>query len=166
MTLQGVNTLKRRLISAVLCLMLIVSMFAMPVTAYAKTSKIMKVNTGSNLRDPDDYQHIVGHVKKGTKVLWNGKTKKAFCLVTTSSGKTGYIYKGYLNEYGAVNTSQVYVTKSSCRIYKKNSTSSKSVAKLSKGKYVLVYATQKGWAYVKTTSGKGGFMKTSDLRKY
>ena len=158
--------MKRRFTAAILCLMLLVSMFVLPTSAYAKTSKILKVNTGSNLRDPNDYRNVVGHVKKGAKVLWNGKTKKAFYLVTTSSGKTGYIYKSYLSEYGAVNKSQIYVTKSSCRIYKKNSTSSKTVAKLSAGKYVLVYATQKGWAYVKTTSGKGGFMKTSNLRKY
>ena len=159
--------MKRRVLLIVTCLVLIVSTFVAPISASASgTAKILKVNTGSYLRDPSDYYNIIGNVKKGTKVLWTGKTKKAFYLVTTTDGKTGYIYKDYLDEYGAVSKSQIYVTKSSARVYKKNSTDSKVVSKLGSGKYVLVYATKGGWAYVKTTSGKGGYMKTSSLKKY
>lgn len=162
----GVSIMKRKIISLVVCLMLIVSMYVAPISASAAgTYKILKVNTNANLRNPDDYTDVLDYLKAGTKVLWTGKTKKAFLLVTTTSGKTGYIYKPYLSEYGAVAKSQVYKTRSACKIYKKPSTSSSKAGSVGKGRYVLVYATKGGWAYVKTTSGKGGFMKVSNLTK-
>ena len=162
----GVSKVKRKIISLVVCLMLIVSMYVAPIGASAAgTYKILKVNTNANLRNQDDYTDVIDFLKTGPKVLWTGKTKKAFLLVTTTSGKTGYIYKPYLSEYGAVAKSQVYKTKSACKIYSKNSTSSHTVGKVGKGRYVLVYATKGAWAYVKTTSGKGGFMKVINLTK-
>jgi len=158
--------MKRRIMVALLCLMMLVSIVAAPFSATAEVAKILKINKNANLRNPSDYNDVLGYLKKGTKVLWTGKTKKAFYLVTTTSGKTGYIFRDYLSEYGAVNKNQIYMTKSSAKVYKRPSTSSKCVAKLGSKKYVLVYTTQNGWAYVKTTSGKGGYMKTSALRKY
>lgn len=159
--------MKRRVLWVAVCMMLIISTIIAPVSASASSSvaKIMKINTNANLRNPSDYEDIIGFLKKGTKVLWAGKTKKAFLLVTTTDGKTGYIYKDYLSSYGAVNKNQIYKTKSSAKIYKKASTSSSKVTSVGKGRYVLVYARSSSWAYVKTTSGKGGYMKMSALSK-
>lgn len=143
-------------------------MLAVPTGALASSKKkamIMKTTVGVNLRDPDDYYTIVGNVKKGTEVLFTGKTKKSFYLVTTSDGRQGYVYKGYLTEYGAVNKSQVYYTTSSCKVYKNPTTKAGKVTKLKSGRYVLVYATQGEWAYVKTSNGKSGYMKRSALKK-
>ena len=158
--------MKRRLMVAMVCLVMLVSIVATPFSASASVAKILKINKNANLRNPDDYYDVLSYLKKGTKVLWTGKTKKAFYLVTTTSGKTGYVFRDNLSEYGAVNKNQIYVTRSSAKIYKKPSTSSRCVAKLGSHKYVLVYTTQNGWDYVKTTSGKGGFIKTSALKKY
>lgn len=148
---------------------MIVSMFAMPAGALASskksTAKIMKTTVGVNLRDPNDYYNIVGHVKKGTQVLFTGTKKKSFYLVRTADGREGYVYKEYLTEYGAVNKSQVYYANTSCKVYKRASTKAKKVAKLKSGQYVLVYATQSGWAYVRTSSGKSGYMQLSNLSK-
>ena len=157
--------MKRRIFLMMTCLLLIVSTIIAPVSASAATAKIFKLNTNANLRDPDDYTNILTYMKKGTKVLWTGKTKKSFYLVATTDGKVGYVFRDYLDEYGAVSMKAVYKTTASAKLYKKASTSSHKVATIGSGKYVLVYAIKGGWAYVKTTSGKGGFMKTSVLKK-
>ena len=163
--------MKKRVLWMAVCLVMILSTVIAPLSASAAsgTAKILKVNTNANLRDPDDYQHVLSYMKSGTKVLWTGKTNKknkAFYLVTTTGGLTGYVYKDYLSSYGAVNLSQVYKTRTAAKIYKKPSTSSSKVTSVGKGRYVLVYGTSSGWAYVKTTSGKGGYMKLSTLKKY
>ena len=160
--------MKKRVLWMAVCLVMILSTVIAPLSASAAsgTAKILKVNTNANLRDPDDYQHILSYMKSGTKVLWTGKTKKAFYLVTTTGGQTGYVFRDYLSRYGAVNLSQLYKTRSSAKIYKKPSTSSRKVTSVGKGRFVLVYGTSSGWAYVKTTSGKGGYMKLSNLKKY
>ena len=163
--------MKKRVLWMAVCLVLILSTVIAPVSASAKSgvAKIYKISTNANLRDPDDYQHIMTFLKKGTKVLWTGKTNsknKAFYLVTTTDGKTGYVFRDNLSEYGAVNLNQVYKTSSKTKLYKKPSTGSSSIATVGKGRYVLVYSTASGWAYVKTTSGKGGYMKLSSLKKY
>ena len=163
--------MKKRVLWMAVCLVLILSTVIAPLSASAAsgTAKILKVNTNANLRDPDDYQHVLSYMKSGTKVLWTGKTSKknkAFYLVTTTSGLTGYVFRDYLSEYGAVNLNQLYKTRSEAKIYKKPSTSSHKVTSVGKGRFVLVYGTSSGWAYVKTTSGKGGYMKLSSLKKY
>ncbi len=158
--------MKRKLMRMALCLVLLASMLIAPMSAQAaSTYKIFKLNTNANLRNPANYEDILTYMKKGTKVLWTGKKHKAFYLVSTTSGQTGYVYKEYLSEYGAVSSKQLYKTRSSSKIYKKASTGSHVVTKVGSGRYVLVYATKGGWAYVKTTSGKGGFMKVSQLTK-
>ena len=160
--------MKKRVMLMAVCLVMILTAVIAPVSASAASglAKILKVNTNANLRDPHDYQHVLSYMKSGTKVLWTGKTKKAFYLVTTTSGLTGYVFRDYLSSYGAVNLSQVYKTRTSAKIYKKPSTSAHKVTTVGKGRYVLVYGTSSGWAYVKTTSGKGGYMKFSALKKY
>lgn len=158
--------MKRKVILLAVCLMLVVSTVVAPLSASASVWKIMKINvSGARLRTgPGDYPWTKS-LKKGTQVLYKGKSSKAFYQVTTKDGTTGWVYKEYLSNYGAVNSSQVYRTRSSAKLYKSPSTSAHRVTTVSSGAYVLVYATRGGWAYVKTTSGKGGYMKTSSLKK-
>ena len=52
-------------------------------SASAATARILKLNAHSNLRDPNDVSHVLTYLKKGTKVLWTGKsTHKTMYLVT------------------------------------------------------------------------------------
>ena len=102
---------------------------------------------------------------ESTKVLYSGKKTNAFCLVKLSDGTSGYVFRDFLSEYGAVSSSKVYRTTQKAKVYKKPSTSSSKVVTLSKNAFVMVYATKSGWAYVKTVSGKGGYMKLSALTK-
>lgn len=151
-----------------MCLMLILSTIIAPVSAYAssKTTKVMTINVdGARLRSGPGNYSVIKSLKKGTKVLYSGKKTNAFCLVKLSDGTSGYVFRDFLSEYGAVSSSKVYRTTQKAKVYKKPSTSSSKVVTLSKNAFVMVYATKSGWAYVKTVSGKGGYMKLSALTK-
>lgn len=150
-----------------LCMMLLASFVIAPVSASAKVVKIMKVNVkGARLRSGPGASSIKKpSLKKGEKVFYSGKQVHAFCYVRTASGRTGYVYKPYLSSYGAVNSKQVYYAKKATTMYKKARKSSRRVGRLSKKQHVLVYETRGNWAYIKTLSGKGGFVKFSNLRR-
>ena len=147
--------------------MLMVSTVLAPVSASASgVVKILKVNVdGARLRvrSGDKLVEQNYSLSKGERVFFAGKTYRSAYYVCTSSGKKGYVYKKFLSSYGAVNTKQVYRVTKSAGLYKKAGSGKK--ATVSKGKYVMVYEVRGGWAYVKTVSGKGGYMKTSCLTK-
>lgn len=157
--------MKRRMLAVLLCLMLLASIFAIPASA-TSVVRIMKVNVnGARLRKgPGDYD-IITSLKKGTKVLYTGKHVNAFYQVRTSGGRVGYVYKRYLTKYGAATSKQVYYTNKKVTMRRRNSSSSSGVKRLKKNTLVLVYEVRGSWAYVKTLSGKGGYVKVSALRK-
>ena len=149
--------------------MLMLTVAILPVMAYAAPDvvEIMKVTEdGARVRQgPSSSYEVITSCKEGDCVFYLGKTKEAFCYVRTSKGKIGYMYKGFLKSYGAANKSQIYYAKKSVKVYKKASTGSRKVMKLSKNQHVIVYSTKGSWAYIKTLSGKGGYVKTSSLKK-
>ena len=159
--------MKRRMLWLVVCVAIMVSLLAMPVNAMASSkARMMKTNARANLRDPENYKHIIGDVKKNKEVYFTGKSIKSFYLVKTKSGKLGYIFKLYLDETNSSSAKKsVYRAKRNTKIYKKPSTSSKSVTSLISGQYVQVGQTKDGWAYVMNTKGKKGYVRTSDLSK-
>ena len=158
------SVLKRRLLAAVLGLVILVSLFAVP--ASASVVKVMKVSVnGARLRSgPGDYS-VIKSLKKGTKVLYTGKKVNAFYKVRTSGGKVGYVYKRFLTSYGAANSKQVYYTNKAVTMRRKASAKSRGVKRLKSRTLVLVYQVRGKWAYVKTLSGKGGYIKVSALTK-
>ena len=163
--------MKRRILVLVLSILLIAATVIAPVSASAASRKsvaIMKVTVnGARVRKgPSSNYGIITSVKKGAKVFYLGKHKKSFYLVRTSHGKVGYMYKGFLKSYGACYEDQIYRLKKSTPLFKKASTRSvRKVAKLGKGLHVIVYQTKGKWAYVKTMSGKGGYVKKKLLKK-
>ena len=149
----------------VLCVMLLASFFAVPASA-ASVVKVMKINvSGARLRSGPGASEIITSLKKGTKVLYTGKKTNAFCYVRTSSGKKGYVYDKFLSTYGAAYSKQLYSTTKKIHMFRKASTKSSKIKKLSKHTLVIVYEVRGSWAYVKTLSGKGGFVKASCLTK-
>ena len=145
--------------------MLLASFFVVPASA-ASVVKVMKVNvSGARLRSKAGESTIITSLKKGTKVLYTGKKVNAFYYVRTSNGKTGYVYDKFLSSYGAAYSNQVYYTTKKVNMFRKASAKSSKVKKLSKHTLVLVYEVRGNWAYVKTLSGKGGFVKASCLTK-
>ena len=162
--------MKRRVFSIIVLVVMIVSVIA-PINAMAATKvKILKVTVDSaRLRyGPSSSYGVKTSLKKGAKVFYLGKTENSFAHICTSKGLYGYMYKGYLKSYGSCNKSQVYYNKKkTLPVYKKASTSSKRVTKLSKYQHVIVYGfkTKGSWAYIKTLGGKGGYCKASALTK-
>jgi len=157
--------LKKRFFAVMLCVVLLASFLVVPASA-ASVVKVMKVNVdGARLRKKAGESEIITSLKKGTKVLYTGKKVNAFYQVRTSNGKVGYVYKPFLSGYGAANSKQVYYTTKKINMFRKASTKSSKVKKLSKHTLVLVYEVRGSWAYVKTLSGKGGFVKASCLSK-
>ena len=161
--------MKRRTISLVLLIALLLATAIVPVGASAATKvKILKVTVdGARVRQgPSSAYAVKTSVKKGAKVFYLGKMKNSFAYIRTSGGTQGYMYKGFLKSYGTCYKSQVYYSKKSgLKVYKKPSTRSSKVTKLSRYQHVIVYQVKGNWAYIKTVSGKGGDCPASALGK-
>ena len=161
--------MKRRTISLVLLIALLLATAIVPVGASAAPKvKILKVTVdGARVRQgPSSAYAVKTSVKKGGKVFYLGKMKNSFAYIRTSGGTQGYMYKGFLKSYGTCYKSQVYYSKKSgLKVYKKPSTHSSKVTKLSKHQHVIVYQVKGKWAYIKTVSGKGGYCQASALGK-
>ena len=93
--------MKRRIVSMLLCVFLIASMLIVPTDALAASKKvvqILKVTVdGARVRKgPSSAYDVITSVKKGGRVFYLGKTKDSFCYVRTSTGETGFMYRGFL----------------------------------------------------------------------
>lgn len=151
--------------AALLCLMLLVSAFAIPASA-TSVVKVMKVNVnGARLRSGAGDYPVITSLKKGTRVLFTGKKVNSFYQVRTSGGKVGYVYKKFLSSYGAATSKQVYYTTKAVTMRKKASAKSSGVKRLKAHTLVLAYKVRGTWVYVKTLSGKGGYVKATALAK-
>lgn len=162
--------MKRRIISFLLCLMLAASMLIVPTTAFAdgKVVPLLKVTVdGARVREgPSSKYDVITSVKKGGRVFYLGKTRTSFCYVRTATGEVGWMYRGYLKAYGAVNMDQVYACKSkSAPVYKRKGKGLKRIGTLYKNQHVIVYEVRGKWAYIKSLTGKSGYIKKSALKK-
>ena len=163
--------MKRRIVSMLLCVFLIASMLIVPTDALAASKKvvqILKVTVdGARVRKgPSSAYDVITSVKRGGRVFYLGKTKDSFCYVRTSTGETGFMYRGFLKAYGAVGVDQVYYCKAkSAKVYKRNGKSLRSIGKLYRNQHVIVYEVRGKWAYIKSLSGKSGYIRKSALAK-
>ena len=159
--------MKRNLWRSILCLSLILVLVLAPMSGVAatKTAKILKINVDQARMRTGASGEIITTLARGTKVLYLNRTDGAFCKVCTTDGTTGYVYKGFLSSYGSVRADQVYVTTGSTTLYKLSGNSLRKSSTLKSGTYMLVYKTNGNWAYVKSMSGKSGYVKLSSIRK-
>ncbi len=159
--------MKRKIIKPFVCVLLVLSMLLAPLSALAASKVyILRVNTaGARLRDSDGT--VITELSKGTKVLYWGSSKSGgnMCKVVTRSGKTGYIYKGYLSSYGVLKKSSIYITRAKTQLYRRSGSSLRKNGTLGEGQYVVVYKTYGNWAYIKTMSGKNAYVYKSYLKK-
>ena len=165
---EGVLTMNRKMFSALVAALLIVTMLVAPVSALAASKvQILQVTVdGARVRKgPGDYD-VITSVRKGGKVFYLGKTKNSFCYICTSTGTRGYMFRDYLKSYGSCYANQIYCSKKkNVPVYKKASTGSKKVTKLSNRQHVIVYQVSGSWAYIKTLGGTGGYVKKGNLKK-
>ena len=170
MLYRGVLFMKRRAITLILTLALLMAMAVAPLGAQAAAKKIkilqVTVDGARVRRGPSSVYDVKTSVKKGGKVFYLGKMKNSFAYIRTSGGTQGYMYKGFLKSYGSCYKSQVYYSKKSgLKVYKKPSTHSSKATKLKKHQHVILYQVKGKWAYIKTVSGKGGYCQASALGK-
>jgi len=158
--------MKRKVLKAIVCTLLIVAMLAasMPAFAASSVARIMKVNA-NNVRLRESDGSVITNLKKGTKLLYWGVKDDAMYKVVTNNGKMGYVYGQYLSTYGAMKLDKVYITTDKITLYKRSGTTLKANGSLAEGKYVMVYKAASGWAYIKTMTGKGAYVKTEDLKR-
>ena len=81
-----------------------------------------------------------------------------------ANGQEGYIYEGFLTPYGMVRLDQVYYAGGTTNVYK--SPGGSRIGALGQGEHVLVFKTQGDWAFIKTLSGRAGFVQLSNLRGF
>lgn len=164
--IEGVVIMKRKILTLLICMLLIASTVLAPVSALAATSKILIVNVdGARLRSGSRLQKIVTSLKKGTRVVYSGKHKGSMYLVRASNGKKGYIYRRYLSAYGAASTKNIYAVTTKTNLYRRASSRSKRVTRLAKGTTVIVYSSKGNWRYVRTLDGKAGYVRKNCLKR-
>ena len=146
-------------------MVLIVSTVIAPMSAVAasKIVSILKVTVeyGRLREGPSSDYDVVTTLAKGERVFYLNKNSGAFCLVRTSRGQTGYIYRGFLQTYGAARMDQVYYAKTNVPVYQKPN--GKRIGTLAKSEHVMVYKTANGWALLKNLKGYTGYAKLSSL---
>lgn len=165
----------RRFFRAAVCFLLLILMATSPLIAAPSTTaaaassyKIMRCNvSGGRLRKGPGNYAVITSLRKGEKVIYSGKMKNAFCLVATTNGRIGYIYKNFLSNYGVVRSDRLYHTFTrNVKLYQKASTASRVAATLKDCQFVTVYQKAGNWAYVKTMDGKGGFVQLSKIKRF
>ena len=160
--------MKRRILKVLVCLVMIVTCMApVAATAASKPAYILKVSAdyARMRKGPYGSYDIITTLRRGTKVLYGGQNAGEYCKVYTTNGTSGYVYKKYLSTYGAVKKSNIYRTKSSAPFYKRSGSSLKRSGSVAKNQFVLVYKKNGDWAYVKSLTGRSGYMKLSYLKK-
>ena len=160
--------MKRRIISLVVCIVLVLSTMIMPMNALASSGKYMKAKVNVHIHKTPGGDTI-RTLKQGKKVWYTGKKDGPWYQVVTKDRTVGYVFKMYLANVSDKITrktpSNVYVVSSKASLYKKNSTSSRRICGLKEGRYVEVLKQKDGWAYVRTANDRKGFIETKYLKK-
>lgn len=159
--------MKRKFIKSLICLLLVMATLCGTITASAASmAYILKVNASSvRMREDAGESEVITKLRKGEKVVYWGERKHSYYLVGTASGEVGYVYKEYLSAYGTVKQSMLYYTDSRIDFYRKSGDSLRRNGSLSSDELLLVFRKNGDWAYVKTLSGRSGYVKLSSIEK-
>lgn len=163
--------MKRNVFRVTLCLLLVLLIGAAPMSALAAKSQvvmILKCNVeGGRLREgPSSAYEVITSLDKGEKVFYMGQQQESFCYVRTLYGQGGYIYRGFLETYGAARLDQIYYapSKNVC-LYRRPSTGASRTTVLGEGEHIIVYKIVGDWGFAKTLRGNTGFVPMSSLTK-
>ena len=165
----------KKILKTLLCMMMILVCAApacMPSASAATAAKILRVNAADvrlhyNTKGGGENTMIL-KLKKGTKVLFLETKNKTWSYVALPNGLRGYIYNGYLSEYGAVNAKSVaQVNVSKLATYKVSGKRMKKTgSSLTRNTVVFVRDTKGGYAKIMTLAGKWTYVKTSGLKRF
>ena len=147
-------------------LLLIAVLLTATLSASAATWKVIQVTaSGANVRREPGDSEIIGILKKGTKILSTEKTNRAYYKIVMKNGDTGYVFRDLVKEIASADSRQIYKTAKKVSVLKKPEKTAAVARKLPAGEYVQVLEQTKGWARVKTMSGKTGYVKAKALTK-
>lgn len=159
--------MKRKFLKSLLSVLLIAALLAAPVSALASNAYILKVKVpgGSITRVRSASGEIISKLSNGAKVLYWGEKKGQMLKVMSASGQSGYIYQNHLKTYGAMNSKQLYRATKTATVYSRSGSSMRARGSISKGTPVIVYSMSGKWAYVRSMSGAGGYIKKNKLKR-
>jgi len=165
---SGGERMKRKLVRMLLCLMLVVSTAVTPAAlaaSYPPVAIMMCTVEGGRLRQgPSSSYDVITSLQPGDRVFYMNETVGAFYLVRTSTGMTGYIYKEFLQYYGAARADQIYFANyDGVKVYKQPSAGSGRAGSLSLAEHVIIYKVVGEWGLVKTLYGGTGYVRMSDV---
>lgn len=161
---------QKMLIALMLLLLLASAMPAFALAAKANETYTVKVSSVKLRKSASSSAKALKTLKKGAKVTI---VKDTGSWVRVKSGSTvGYLLEKNLTRASSATNGVVVkeatgsgLMKSSTKLYAENSTKSKKVSSLKKGAKVTITGTAGSWYQVKSTSGKVGFVKQSQVKK-
>ena len=159
--------MKHNVLKSILCSLLIVALFAAPMSALAASNVayILKVAVpdapGTYVRaGSGENNGIIGSLPNGTKVLYCGQGIGQMLYVMTASGQTGYVYQGNLATYGATSKSRVFLTSTTTDVY---NSSMQRFGSVGAGVPVIVFGVNGGFALCRNINGTAAYVPTSAL---
>ena len=165
----------KKILKTLLCMVMVLVCAAtacLPSASAAKAAKILRVNApGVRLHysaEGKGEANMILSMPRGTKVLLLGMKNKSWAHVVLENGLQGYIYKGYLSEYGAVNSKDIaQVNTAKLPTYKVSGNRMKLTgSSLKRNSIVFVRDTKGGYAKVLTLKGNWTYVKTNGLKKF
>lgn len=158
--------------AAAVILTMVPQMTASAAVLKAVTTDYLNLRAGTGLT-----QKVLLVLSKGVTVTVLDNSNAEWAKIQTSSGKTGYCSKQYLNisgqssgsssnpSAGSSSSALTAVTTDTLRMRNGAGTSYSVIMTLSKGATVsVVDNSNAGWAYVKTSSGKTGYCSKQYLK--
>ena len=161
----------KRISRILVAFVLLLALCAAPLEALASTNigviNASSVNLWEDYKNHNSDADRVCTLKKGTKVSYNSGTKNGYHKVTTSSGKTGWVYDSYIDKSssGASSSGKTYTVTKTTKAYL-NSDGTGRGGYLYKGNAVIKISTKGKYTKVKKVSnGKYVWVLTSRLTK-
>ncbi len=154
--------MKLRFLKIFISLMLIVSMSILPMVAQASGAVyiLMVTEDWARIRYEDG---TIESLRAGTKLMYLYDGGNMQCWVSTTSGKKGYIYRGYVKVYGAYSRNRIGYNTENASLYVRNGEHLEWVATLPAGEYVFLLRLNGNWAQVRLRNGKTCYMSTDTL---
>lgn len=164
---QNLNGFRR--IVCVMLIALLMATVAMPAFAATRGDIFVVNQDHARLRaKPESGSDILDKLPKGRKVMFL-KDYKGWWKLELSNGKTGYMYKTFLNPYVSAKVGKLYRSRLSGKLPVRTKPNSKSKVKFNvKNNSTLVLLERHGsWGLVRAvSSGKVGYVNIKYLKNY
>lgn len=164
--------MKRKLVLRTLCTLLSMLLAFGPGVAnaasYPSVIMIMVCNVdGGRVRTaPGSANDVVASLRRGERAFYLNEMSGSHMLVRTSRGTIGYIYKDFMQFYGAARTDQIYSANyQGVRVYRQPASGAKTAGSLDNAEHIIIYKIAGDWGLCKTLYGGTGYVRMSDVSR-